>query len=89
MEDNTQTELLLRLPVALGTPAWLVHENPACHQGVKDAEHFLFGKVITPRYTISPVTFHFPMLESWGKTIFASEAEGRKIIEEVCRCCGD
>lgn len=81
MEDNTQPDLLLHLPVSLGTTVWLVHENPACHQGVKDAEHFLFGKVITPRYVVSPVTFHFPMLESWGKTIFASEAEGRKIIE--------
>ena len=81
MDDKEQTDRLGRLPVPLGTTVWLIHKNPACHQGVKEAEKFLFGKVVTPRYVVSPVTFHFPMLEAWGKTIFATETEGKTAIE--------
>ena len=41
--------LLLRLPVPLGATVWRVRDNPACHHGVREAEKFLFGRVVTPR----------------------------------------
>jgi hypothetical protein len=73
--------LLLRLPVPLGTTVWRVRSNPACHHGVQQAEIFLFGEVVTPRRIVEAVPFTLSMLEAWGKTVFFTEAEGRKIIE--------
>ena len=59
--------LLLRLPVP--------------HYGVQQAEIFLFGEVVTPRRIVEAVPFTLSLLEAWGKTVFRTEAEGRKIIE--------
>ncbi|WP_417093003.1 hypothetical protein [Intestinimonas timonensis] len=73
--------LLLRLPVPLGTTVWCVRDNPACHYGVRQAEIFLFGEVVTPRRIVEAVPFTLSLLEAWGKTVFLAEAEGRKIIE--------
>lgn len=46
--------LLLRLPVPLGATVWRVRDNPACHYGVREAEKFLFGRVVTPRRIVEP-----------------------------------
>lgn len=73
--------LLIRLPVPLGTIVWQVRSNPACHYGVRKAEVFLFGKVVTPRRIVEPVPFELSMLDAWGKTVFLTESEGRKKIE--------
>ena len=73
--------LLLRLPVPLGATVWRVRSNPACHYGVQQAEIFLFGEVVTPRRIVEAVPFTLSLLEAWGKTVFRTEAEGRKIIE--------
>ncbi len=70
--------LLLHLPVPLGTKVWRVQHNPACHESVQAAEIFLFGKVVTPRLIVEPVSFTLAMLEDWGKTVFATESEGQK-----------
>ena len=79
-EDET-AGLLLRLPVPRGTIVWRVRANPACHYGVRQAEIFLFGKVVTPRFIVEPVPFDLSMLDAWGKTVFETEREGRKIID--------
>ena len=68
--------LLLHLPVPLGTKVWRVQQNPACHEYVQNAETFLFGRVVTPRLIVKPVTFTLELLEDWGKTVFATEDEG-------------
>lgn len=47
--EEEERGLLLRLPVPLGAAVWRVRENPACHYGVRQAEIFLFGEVVTPR----------------------------------------
>lgn len=73
--------LLLHLPVPLGTIVWRVRANPGCHYGVRQAEIFLFGKVVTPRKIVEPVPFDLSMLDAWGKTVFKTEHEGRKIID--------
>lgn len=73
--------LLLHLPVPLGAVVWRVRENPGCHYGVRQAEIFLFGKVVTPRMIVEPVPFDLSMLDAWGKTVFKTEREGRKIID--------
>lgn len=73
--------LLLRLPVPLGATVWRVRSNPACHYGVQSVEIFLFGKVVTPRRIVEAVPFTLPMLEEWGSAVFATEAEGRAIID--------
>ena len=65
--------LLLRLPVPLGATVWRVRDNPACHYGVREAEKFLFGRVVTP--------FTLALLDAWGKTVFSTEAEGRTMLE--------
>ena len=70
--------LLLHLPVPLGTTVWSVQKNPACHGYVQDAEAFLFGKVVTPRLIVKSVPFTLELLDSWGKTVFATEAEGEQ-----------
>lgn len=70
--------LLLRLPVPLGTKVWRVHNNPACHKFVQDAETFLFGRVVSPRLVVEPVPFSLAMLDDWGITVFATEGEGKK-----------
>ena len=73
--------LLLHLPVPLGETVWRVRANPACHYGVRQAEIFLFGKVVTPRQIVEPVPFDLSMLNAWGKTVFKTEHEGRKIAD--------
>lgn len=73
--------LLLHLPVPLGATVWRVRENPGCHYGVRQAEIFLFGKVVTPRKIVEPVPFDLSMLDAWGKSVFKTEREGRKIID--------
>ena len=65
--------LLLRLPVPL--------DNPACHYGVREAEKFLFGRVVTPRRIVEPTPFTLALLDAWGKTVFSTEAEGRTMLE--------
>lgn len=47
--EEEEHGLLLHLPVPLGAAVWRVRENPACHYGVRQAEIFLFGEVVTPR----------------------------------------
>lgn len=68
--------LLLRLPVPLGATVWRVRDNPACHHGVREAEKFLFGRVVTPRRIVEPTPFTLALLDAWGKTVFSTEAEG-------------
>ena len=70
--------LLLRLPVPLGVTVWRVRDNPACHYGVREAEKFLFGKVVTPRRIVEPAPFTLALLDGWGKTVFKTEDEGRR-----------
>ena len=78
--------LLLHLPVPLGETVWRVRANPACHYGVRQAEIFLFGKVVTPRQIVEPVPFALSMLDAWGKTVFKTEQEGRsKINRDTAR----
>lgn len=79
--QDERAGLLLHLPVPLGTTVWRVRNNPACHYGVRKAEIFLFGKVVTPRLIVEPVPFALPMLDDWGKTVFQTEREGRRIID--------
>lgn len=78
--EDEAAGLLLRLPVPLGTIVWRVRSNPGCHYGVRQAEIFPFGKVVTPWMIVEPVPFGLPMLDAWGKTVFKTEHEGRKII---------
>ena len=73
--------LLLRLPVPLGATVWRVRDNPACHYGVREAEKFLFGRVVTPRRIVEPTPFTLALLDAWGKTVFSTEAEGRTRLE--------
>lgn len=73
--------LLLRLPVPLGATVWRVRDNPACHYGVREAEKFLFGRVVTPRRIVEPTPFTLALLDAWGKTVFSTEAEGRTMLE--------
>lgn len=73
--------LLLRLPVPLGTPVWQVKNNPACHCGVQDAETFLYGRIITPPKVVVQIDFSLALLDEWGYTVFATEAEAKNMIE--------
>ena len=57
--------LLLRLPVPLGATVWRVRDNPACHYGVREAEKFLFGRVVTPRRIVEPTPFTLALLDAW------------------------
>lgn len=81
--------LLLRLPAPLGTTVWRVRSNPACHYGVRQAEIFLFGRVCTPRRIVEAVPFSLALLEEWGKTVFQTEDEGRRLIEHDAERAGD
>lgn len=51
--EEEERGLLLHLPVPLGAAVWRVRENPACHYGVRQAEIFLFGEVVTSRRAAS------------------------------------
>lgn len=75
--------LLLRLPVPLGTSVWQVKANPACHRGVRAAEEFLYGKVVTPKYVVVQISFTLDLLSEWGHTVFLTESEGRTLIEQT------
>lgn len=55
--EEEERGLLLRLPVPLGAAVWRVRENPACHYGVRQAEIFLFGEVVTPRRIVEETPF--------------------------------
>ena len=81
--------LLLRLPVTLGATVWRVCSNPACHYGVRQAEIFLFGRVCTPRRIVEAVPFSLALLDEWGKTVFQTEDEGRRLIEHDAERAGD
>ena len=61
--------LLLRLPVPLGATVWRVRDNPACHYGVREAEKFLFGRVVTPRRIVEPIPFTLALLDAWTDEI--------------------
>ena len=73
--------LLLRLPVPLGAEVWRVRENPAWSYGKQEAEIFLFGEAKTPRWAVLPEPFALRLLDEWGKTVFATEAEGRELLQ--------
>ena len=49
--------------------------------GVREAEKFLFGRVVTPRRIVEPTLFTLALLDAWGKTVFSTEAEGRTMLE--------
>lgn len=72
--------LLLRLPVPIGSTVWRVRQNPACHYGVREAEKFLFGRVVTPRRIVEPVTFTLLLLDEWGRTVFLTKHEADKML---------
>ncbi|MDE6281470.1 MAG: hypothetical protein K2M15_06735 [Oscillospiraceae bacterium] len=72
--------LLLRLPVPLGEKVWRVQRNPACHRYVREAETFLYGKVVTPQLIVEPISFTLAMLDDWGKTVFATKSEGEQKV---------
>lgn len=80
LEREEEAGLLVHLPVPLGSTVWRIGDNPACHVGVREAETFLFGKVITPRRICEPVPFTLALLEAWGITVFQTEAEGKERI---------
>lgn len=77
--------LLLRLPVPLGSIVWREKENPACHYGVREAQKFLYGRVITPRRIVEAVPFTLSMLDEWGKSIFQFKWEADQKMEKEMR----
>ena len=80
--EEEERGLLLRLPVPLGAAVWRVRENPACHYGVRQAEIFLFGEVVTPRRIVEETPFTLRLLDEWGKSVFATEEEGRSHLND-------
>ncbi len=72
--------LLLRLPAPIGSTVWRVRQNPACHYGVREAEKFLFGRVVTPRRIVEPVPFTLLLLDEWGRTVFLTKHEADKML---------
>ena len=48
---------------------------------LREAEKFLFGRVVTPRRIVEPTPFTLALLDAWGKTVFSTEAEGRTMLE--------
>ncbi len=77
--DNDVT---LKLPVPLGTTVWQICNNPAYNGGVESAEIFLFGEVRTPRQILQEVEFTLGMLDEWGLTVFKTEIDGKKAMDE-------
>ena len=61
--EEEERGLLLHLPVPLGAAVWRVRENPACHYGVRQAEIFLFGEVVTPRRIVEETPFTLRLLD--------------------------
>ena len=57
--------LLLRLPAPIG---------------VREAEKFLFGRVVTPRRIVEPVPFTLLLLDEWGRTVFLTKHEADKML---------
>lgn len=74
--------LLIHIPVPIGATVWRARENPSCHLGVREAEKFLFGKVVTPRWIAEPVPFSLRLLEEWNVTVFRSEVEAKALAEK-------
>ena len=72
--------LLLRLPAPIGSTVWRVRQNQACHYGVREAEKFLFGRVVTPRRIVEPVPFTLLLLDEWGRTVFLTKHEADKML---------
>lgn len=68
------------LPVPIGSTVWRVRQNPACHYGVREAEKFLFGRVVTPRRIVEPVPFTLLLLDEWGRTVFLTKHEADKML---------
>ncbi len=80
--EEEEHGLLLHLPAPLGAAVWRVRENPACHYGVRQAEIFLFGEVVTPRRIVEETPFTLRLLDEWGKSVFATEEEGRSHLND-------
>ena len=51
-----------------------------CHYGVREAEKFLFGRVVTPRRIVEPVPFTLLLLDEWGRTVFLTKHEADKML---------
>lgn len=69
--EMPEDDLHVRIPVPIGKTVYRVHPNPACHYGVRAAERAVFGRVITPRYVVTPVPFAVEMMREWNRTVFA------------------
>lgn len=69
--EMPEDDLHVRIPVPIGKTVYRVHPNPACHYGVRAAERTVFGRVITPRYVVTPVPFAVEMMREWNRTVFA------------------
>ena len=64
-----------------GATVWRVTGQPSLSLRVREAEKFLFGRVVTPRRIVEPTLFTLALLDAWGKTVFSTEAEGRTMLE--------
>lgn len=74
--------LLLHLPAPIGSPVWRIRDNPACHYGVREAEKFVFGRVVTPRRIVESIPFTLALLDKWGRTVFLTRHEAEEILEK-------
>lgn len=74
--------LLLHLPAPIGATVWRVRDNPACHYGVREAEKFVFGQVITPRRIVEAIPFKLSMLDQWGISVFPTKHEADMMMEK-------
>ena len=80
--EEEECGLLPPLPAPLGAAVWRVRENPACHYGVRQAEIFLFGEGVTPRRIVEETPVALRLLDEWGKSVFATEEEGRSHLND-------
>ena len=82
--EMPEDDLHVRIPVPIGKTVYRVHQNPACHYGVRAAERAVFGRVITPRYVVTPVPFAVEMMREWNRTVFARVLDAeRKLRKKV------
>ena len=75
-----RANLLVRLPVPLGTDVWKICNNPAWNSGVESAEKFLFGEAQTPRCVVKADKFTVDMIADWGNRIFPTKADARSAL---------
>lgn len=80
-EPMPEDDLHVRIPVPIGKTVYRVHPNPACHYGVRAAERAVFGRVITPRYVVTPVPFAVEMMRELNRTVFA------RVLDAERRAC--